>query len=52
MQIIEKDESFMASEYYSIVKWVANADTNLFNLSFDDVLRIAFMSQYYRGKDG
>src|SRR5574344_142542 len=50
IQIIEKDESFMASEYYSIVKWVANADTNLFSLSFDDVLRIAFMSQYYRGK--
>ena len=33
-----------------MIKWVANADTNLFNLSFDDVLRIAFESRYYRGK--
>lgn len=50
MSIIEKDEEFVASEYYSLIKWVADADTSLFNLSFDDVLRIAFMTHYYRGK--
>lgn len=50
ISIIEKDDEFVASEYYPMIKWVANADTNLFNLSFDDVLRIAFESRYYRGK--
>jgi hypothetical protein len=50
IQIIEKDQGFMASEYYSLVKWVKDSDANLFSLSFDDVLRIAFMSQYFRGK--
>jgi Protein of unknown function DUF262. len=48
--IIEKDEEFVKSEYYPMIKWVAQIDSRLFNLSFDDVLRIAFESRYYRGK--
>ncbi len=50
INLIEKDHNFVSSEYYTMVKWLANADTHLFNLTFDDVLRIAFMSKYYRGK--
>jgi hypothetical protein len=50
ISIIEKDDEFVASEYYPMIKWVANAATNLFNRSFDDGLRIAFESRYYRGK--
>ena len=49
-ELIGKDEEFVASKYYKMIKWVATAETNLFELTFDDVLRIAFMSEYYRGK--
>ena len=50
ISLIDKDTDFVASEYYPMIKWLADADTKLFAQTFDDVLRIAFTSKYYRGK--
>ncbi len=50
ISIIEKDAHFVQSPYYDVIKWVKETDNHLFGLSFDDVLRIAFLSRYYRGK--
>lgn len=47
---IEKDTDFVASEYYSIIKWYASSEESIFVPSFDDLIRTAFMSKYYRGK--
>lgn len=50
IDIVNKDNDFVNSEYYDKITWIAKADRSLFSLSFDDVLRISFMSKYYRGK--
>ncbi|MCD7720953.1 MAG: DUF262 domain-containing protein [Prevotellaceae bacterium] len=48
--VVEKDAGFSSSKFHDMIKWVAGTGYNLFDLTFDDVLRIAFMSQYHRGK--
>ncbi len=48
--IVERDTDFVQSDYYSLIKWIAKNTNKLFTLTFDDVLRIAFESRYYRGK--
>lgn len=47
---IEKDIEFVNSEYYPIIKWYAKSDETIYTPSFDDLIRTAFMSKYYRGK--
>lgn len=47
---IDKDTAFVSSEYYPIIKWYSKADESIYTPSFDDLIRTAFMSQYYRGK--
>lgn len=47
---IDKDTAFVESEYYPIIKWYSKSDESIYNPSFDDLIRTAFMSQYYRGK--
>lgn len=50
LQQIEKDDSFKKSEYYSAIKWAADGDMSIYSPTFDDVIRVAFTSQYERGK--
>lgn len=50
LETIKYDETFVASPYYDHIAWASKLGDKLFKFSFDDVLRIAFMSQYYRGK--
>lgn len=47
---IEKDQKFVYSEYFDIIKWYAKVEHTIFTPSFDDLIRTAFMSRYYRGK--
>lgn len=47
---IEKDGDFVSSEYYPIIKWYADFEESIFTPSFDDLIRTAFMSKYYRAK--
>ncbi len=50
IKVIENDETFKASQYYPLITWAAKVGSQLFEMPFENVLRIAFMSQYYRGK--
>ena len=47
---IDKDDSFKNSEYYNAIKWAANGNMRIYSPAFDDVIRVAFISQYERGK--
>ncbi len=48
--VIKNDEKFAETEYASQIVWVHDADTRLIGMSFENVIRIAFMSQYFRGR--
>lgn len=50
LDIVKGDKEFIDSVYYPQISWVTKVNTKLFKFTFDDVLRIAFMSQYYRGR--
>lgn len=47
---IDRDDSFKNSEYYNAIKWAANGNMRIYSPAFDDVIRVAFISQYERGK--
>lgn len=47
---IEKDKDFVASQYYPIIKWYADSNESIYTPTFDDLIRAAFMSKYFRGK--
>ncbi len=47
---IEKDEEFSQSEYFNAIKWYAESESNIYTPTFDDLIRTAFMSKYYRGR--
>jgi len=50
MKQMEKDDDFTVSDYYPSVKWITNYDGNIITPTFDDLIRVAFMTQYYRAK--
>jgi hypothetical protein len=50
MKQIEKDDNFTVSDYYPSVKWITNYNGNIITPTFDDLIRVAFMTQYYRAK--
>lgn len=50
ISVVNQDESFKTTEYYPMIKWAETVSKPLFTLTFDDLLRIAFSSRYYRGK--
>lgn len=47
---LDKDEAFASSEYCNMVYWIGKKNNLIYIPTFDDVLRVAFMSQYDRGK--
>lgn len=48
---IEKnDPSFAASEYWPKLKWLKDANDDLYGPSYTDMLRVAFTSQFKRGR--
>ena len=47
---MDKDTSFKESEFYKHIQWVAQINASIYNPTFDDVIRVAFTSQYDRGK--
>ncbi len=46
----EVDEEFTKSDYFSKISWVANKNINLFVPDYNDILRVAFTSQFLRGR--
>ncbi|KQC11930.1 MAG: hypothetical protein APR63_11990 [Desulfuromonas sp. SDB] len=49
-QLVDLDEEFRNSEYLSKVSWLKNEKEDLYDPSYSDVLRVAFTSEFNRGK--
>lgn len=48
---IEKgDKAFVASEFYSKMKWLCDANDDIYDPNYTDMLRVAFTSEFGRGK--
>lgn len=47
---IDKDAEFTSSPAYHLIKWVGTQHRHIYLPSFEDILRTAYMSNYYRAK--
>ena len=45
-----KDEDFAKTDYASKLKWLKDDNEDIYDPDYSDMLRVAFMSQYPRGK--
>lgn len=45
-----KDSDFATTEYATKLKWLKDDNENIYDPDYSDMLRVAFMSQYHRGK--
>lgn len=48
--ITNQDKEFAKTEYFSKMKWLANANDDLYDPTYTDMLRVAFTSQFERGR--
>lgn len=46
----ENDPEFVSSEYYGKIKWMGNEVDDLYDPDYADVLRVAFWSEFRRGR--
>lgn len=44
------DPAFAASEFFPKMRWLANVNDDIYDPSYTDMLRVAFTSQFRRGK--
>ncbi|RRQ20346.1 DUF262 domain-containing protein [Guyparkeria sp. SCN-R1] len=44
------DEAFARTEYFQAMRWLRNENDDLYDPSYSDMLRVAFASQFARGK--
>jgi hypothetical protein len=49
-KIEKSDKTFVASEYLTRVRWLTSARDDLYDPTYTDVLRVAFTSEFGRGK--
>jgi hypothetical protein len=47
---IEKDKSFASSEFFSKMAWLKNESDDIYDPSYVDMLRVAFTSEFQRGR--
>lgn len=50
LETIKKDSDFYHSSYYNDIKWVAKENDEIYAPNYADVLRVAFMYSFNRGK--
>ena len=50
--LINTDKDFTQSSYIEKIKWLKNENDDLFDPSYSDLIRIAFTSEFERGKMG
>jgi len=50
--IVEKDEEFSKTKYMQKISWLKNEKDDLYDPSYRDVLRVAFTTEFERGKLG
>lgn len=48
--ILEKDVKFSESDYFKKIKWLKSENDELYSPSCNDLIRVAFTSQFNRGK--
>lgn len=48
--IQENDSEFLKSEYFQKIQWLKSENDDLYDPSYTDLLRVAFTSQFNRGK--
>lgn len=48
--IKENDKEFAKSDEFNKIKWIANNADDIYSPAYTDILRVAFTSQFYRGK--
>lgn len=44
------DEEFSATEYFKAMRWLKNETDDLYDPSYNDMLRVAYLSKFSRGK--
>ena len=49
-KINKGDPQFVASEFFNKMKWVANVNDDIYDPTYTDMLRVAFTSEFGRGK--
>jgi hypothetical protein len=49
-KIKKGDSEFAASEFYAKIKWVADVNDDIYDPAYTDMLRVAFTSEFGRGK--
>lgn len=49
-EIAENDKEFAEKEFFRKITWLKNETTNLYDPDYADIMRVAFSSQYDRGK--
>ena len=47
---LAKDEEFAATPYFGAMKWLKNEKEDLYDPSYTDMLRVAFTSEFKRGR--
>ena len=48
--ITERDKDFAKSEFFPKLKWIADVNEDIYDPSYTDMLRVAFISEFARGK--
>lgn len=49
-KIRKGDADFVASEFFDKMKWIADANDDIYDPTYTDMLRVAFTSEFGRGK--
>lgn len=49
-RVIANDEEFTSTPYYSAIRWLRNESDDLYDPSYVDVMRVAFTSEFDRGR--
>lgn len=49
-QISENDKDFAKTEYLQKIAWIKNDNSNIYDPSYSDVLRVSFTKEFGRGK--
>ncbi|MBI5891501.1 MAG: DUF262 domain-containing protein [Nitrosomonadales bacterium] len=49
-KIKKGDSAFVATEFYDQIKWIANVNDDIYDPAYTDMLRVAFTSEFGRGK--
>lgn len=50
LQLVDVDEEFIKTEYFSKMAWLKNENDDLYDPSYTDMLRVAFSSEFKRGR--